>query len=320
MVFCSKTKAYVLIYNVTLTQQPTEFRICNFDARCIIQVPALMDPTSGLDALTLCRKACQQGTKNTFLVPQPDPSPRPEKLLINCASSSSPWHSTGKAQRQASRHLNQTMAFNCYPLVFALLSLLSAAPLAIVLAGDPDILTDFVIPANANPANITGDFFTYTGFRVSSSTPITSSFTVTKATMMEFPALNGQSVSYARLTFPPGSVNPAHAHPRSAELLLVVDGALSVGFVDAAAGRLYTQDLAAGDMFVFPKGTVHYQYNMGGQDAVALSAFGSAAAGLVSVPVAVFETGIDDAVLAKSFKTDEATIQKLKAGLAFRCC
>uniref|UniRef100_A0A0D3HA79 Germin-like protein n=1 Tax=Oryza barthii TaxID=65489 RepID=A0A0D3HA79_9ORYZ len=155
-----------------------------------------------------------------------------------------------------------------------------SAPVALVMAGDPDILTDYVIPAGSNAENITGDFFTFTGFRnplsMNMSMPMpNANFTVTKATMAEFPALNGQSVSYAVLMYPPATPN-----------------------------KLYTQDLAAGDMFVFPKGMVHFQFNSGNQPAMALSAFGSAAAGLVSVPVTVFGTNIDDAVLAKSFKTD----------------
>ncbi|XP_006660996.1 germin-like protein 9-3 [Oryza brachyantha] len=202
-------------------------------------------------------------------------------------------------------------------LLLALLAL--AAPLALVMAGDPDILTDYVIPANSNADNITGDFFTFTGFRNATSMNMSmpmpnANFTVIKASLKEFPALNGQSVSYAMLMYPPGTVNPTHTHPRSAELLLVVNGALSVGFVDTA-NKLYTQDLATGDMFVFPKGLVHFQFNSGNQPAMALSAFGSAAAGLVSVPVTVFGSNIDDTVLAKSFKTDVPTIQKLKAGL-----
>ncbi|KAE8813848.1 Germin-like protein 9-3 [Hordeum vulgare] len=208
----------------------------------------------------------------------------------------------------------------CYSLVLVVVALASA-PLAAV-AGDPDILTDFVVPTpmiGMPPMNITGDFFTYTGFGAAMNmTPMPmpgmQNFTVTKATMMEFPALNGQSVAYAMLKFPSESVNPPHTHPRAAELLLVLDGALSVGFVDTA-GKLYTQDLAAGDMFVFPKGLVHYQSNPGQSHAVALSAFGSSAPGTVSVPVTVFGTGVDDAVLAKSFKTDLPTVQKLKAAL-----
>jgi len=64
---------------------------------------------------------------------------------------------------------------------------------------------------------------------------------------------------------------------------------------------------------------VHYQYNADSKNpATAISAFGSANAGTVSVPTAVFATGIDDNILAKAFKTDVATIQKLKAGLAVK--
>ena len=58
-------------------------------------------------------------------------------------------------------------------------------------------------------------------------------------------------------------------------------------------------------------------YNADPQEiALAISAFGSANAGTVSLPNTLFTTGIDDNVLAKSFKTDVATIQALKAGLA----
>ena len=48
-------------------------------------------------------------------------------------------------------------------LVLVLLALW-ATPLAVV-AGDSDILTDYIIPATTNAANITGAFFTYSGLR-----------------------------------------------------------------------------------------------------------------------------------------------------------
>ncbi|KAK9279666.1 hypothetical protein L1049_013346 [Liquidambar formosana] len=134
--------------------------------------------------------------------------------------------------------------------------------------------------------------------------------------MAEFPALNGQSVSYAVLLYPSGTVNPPHTHPRAAELLFLLDGTLEVGFVDTT-NKLYVQTLQSGDMFVFPKGLVHYQYNAHSQyPAIAVSAFGSASAGTVSIPNSVFNTSIDDNILAKSFKTDVATIETIKAGLA----
>ncbi|KAI4317510.1 hypothetical protein L6164_025375 [Bauhinia variegata] len=186
----------------------------------------------------------------------------------------------------------------------------------ITMAGDPDILTDFIVPQGVN--NVDGNFFTYTGFRalVPGSQPAPTGFKIIKATMAEFPALNGQSVSYAALQFPGGTVNPPHTHPRSAELLLVAQGSLQVGFVDTT-NKLFTQKLQEGDMFVFPKGLVHFQYNDDPKTtALAISAFGSASAGTVSIPSTLFNTSIDDNVLALSFKTTVATIQSLKKAFA----
>ncbi|KAK1586320.1 hypothetical protein Q3G72_001253 [Acer saccharum] len=180
-------------------------------------------------------------------------------------------------------------------------------------AGDPDILTDFVVPPNSSNS-INGSLFTFTGMRgIFQNLPPT--FKVTKAAMVEFPVLFGQSVSMAILQFPTEGLNPPHTHPRSAELLLLVRGCLEVGFVDTT-NKLFVQNLQVGDLFVFPKGLVHYQYNADTKNpAVAISFFGSANAGTVSVPLTVFGTGISDGILAEAFKTDVATVQKIKAGL-----
>jgi len=202
------------------------------------------------------------------------------------------------------------MALNLLHALFFMLAFITS-PIAI--AGDPDITSDFILPPGWN--SVDGNFFTYTGMRPLLNSPSPTTFTVTKASMAEFPALNGQSVSSAVLMYPPGSINPPHTHPRSAELLFLIDGCLSVGFVDTT-NKLYTQTLQAGDMFVFPKGLVHFQFCDGNDTAIAISAFGSASAGTVSVPGAVFTTGINDDILAKSFKTDIATVQMIKAGLS----
>ncbi|CAK7325210.1 unnamed protein product [Dovyalis caffra] len=190
-----------------------------------------------------------------------------------------------------------------------LLFVLALVTAKMVLASDPDILSDFIAPINTT---VDGTFFTFSGMRgVLSKFP--QNFTLTKATMTEFPALNGQSVSYAVLQYPAGGLNPPHTHPRAAELLFLVRGTLEVGLVDTK-NVLYNQTLQVGDMFIFPKGLVHYQYNPATTPATAISSFGSANAGTVSVPLSVFATGIDDGILAKAFKTDIYTIQKIKSG------
>ncbi|KAJ1289004.1 hypothetical protein BS78_02G132800 [Paspalum vaginatum] len=180
-------------------------------------------------------------------------------------------------------------------------------------AGDPDILTDFVLPPGTDPSKINGSFFAYTGLVSGSTGDNAAKLSVSKATGAEFPAMQGQSVSYAALVYGPGTANPPHIHPRASELLLVVQGTLSVGLVDAARdGAVHAATLQAGDMFVFPKGMVHFQINNGSDVARAFSAFGSASPGTISLPSTLFETGIDDAVLEKSFHTDQATVEELK--------
>ncbi|XP_031272537.1 germin-like protein 9-3 [Pistacia vera] len=192
--------------------------------------------------------------------------------------------------------------------------LFSLAIIQMAFASDPDITSDFIVPSNVT--QVDGNFFTFTGMRALVGAPPPETFKVTKASMAEFPALNGQSVSYAVLQFPAGTTNPPHTHPRSAELLFLVKGSLNVGFVDTT-NKLFVQTLQTGDLFVFPKGLVHFQYNPDEKaTATAISAFGSANAGTVSLPNTLFTTGIDDTILAKAFKTDVATIQALKAGLA----
>ncbi|KAJ7001730.1 germin-like protein 9-3 [Populus alba x Populus x berolinensis] len=68
---------------------------------------------------------------------------------------------------------------------------------------------------------------------------------------------------------------------------------VSKGFVDTT-NKLFTKTLQAGDMFIVPKGLVHFQYNAGAQNpALAISAFGSASAGTVSLPTTLFTTSIN---------------------------
>ncbi|KAL6130470.1 hypothetical protein ACLB2K_068849 [Fragaria x ananassa] len=181
-----------------------------------------------------------------------------------------------------------------------------------VLASDPDILSDYVLPQNST--SVDASFFTFTGFRgIFDQAPKTVK--TTKASMVEFPALNGQSVSYAVLQLPPQTLLPPHTRPDAARLLFLLDGSLEVGLIDTK-NNLYTKKLQAGDIFIFPKGLIHYQYNTDSQlPATAIAAFGSASARAVAVPPSVFASGIDDVILAKSFKIDIDTIRKIKAGL-----
>ncbi|MBA0786560.1 hypothetical protein Gotri_027563 [Gossypium trilobum] len=77
--------------------------------------------------------------------------------------------------------------------------------------------------------------------------------------MADFPALNGQSVSYAVLQYLAGSANPPHTDTPAAELLLLTYCIIEVGFVDTT-NKLFTQRLQADSIFVLPKSLVHCQF------------------------------------------------------------
>ncbi|CAN4108225.1 unnamed protein product [Withania somnifera] len=73
-------------------------------------------------------------------------------------------------------------------------------------------------------------------------------------------------ISLARIDFAPYGLNPPHTHPRGTEVLAVHEGTLYVGFVLSNPGpnmknKLFTKILHPGDVFVFPIGLIHFQFN-----------------------------------------------------------
>nr|XP_009767362.1 PREDICTED: putative germin-like protein 9-2 [Nicotiana sylvestris]XP_016485677.1 PREDICTED: putative germin-like protein 9-2 [Nicotiana tabacum] len=68
-------------------------------------------------------------------------------------------------------------------------------------AGDPDILTDFIVSENQTGDTIDGNFFTFTGTRGIFDSVITC-FKLTKASKAKFPDLDGPRTSLTVLLFP----------------------------------------------------------------------------------------------------------------------
>ncbi|KAI6707435.1 hypothetical protein NL676_010397 [Syzygium grande] len=134
---------------------------------------------------------------------------------------------------------------------------------------------------------------------------------IAKAIQKEFPALEGQSVPVAKIIYPPSGIKPQHAHLQSAKLLIFLEGILEVGFVDTE-NQLFLETLHAHNLFIFPKGLVHFQVNTKpDRKAVALGVFRSTSAGTVSILASVFGSGIDVDILGKAFHTDDQIISEL---------
>ncbi|WJX79972.1 GRR1-like protein 1 [Trifolium repens] len=85
----------------------------------------------------------------------------------------------------------------------------------------------------------------------------------------------------------PGGINPPHSHPRATEILFVLEGQLDVGFI-TTANVLISKTIVKGEIFVFPKGLVHFQKNSGYGHASVISAFNSQLQGTVNIALTLF--------------------------------
>ncbi|XP_028079082.1 putative germin-like protein 2-1 [Camellia sinensis] len=196
-------------------------------------------------------------------------------------------------------------------------------------ASDPSQLQDFCVAVKDSksavfvngkfcndPKLATANDFFYSGLLTPRNTSNPIGSTVTPVNVMQIPGLNTLGVSLARIDFAPYGLNPPHTHPRGTEILVVLEGTLYVGFVTSNPdNRLFTKVLYPGDVFVFPQGLIHFQFNQEKTNAVALVGFGSQNPGVITIANAVFGSNpkISDDVLAKAFQVDKKVVDHLQA-------
>ena len=138
---------------------------------------------------------------------------------------------------------------------------------------------------------------------------------VTTVNVDQIAGLNTLGISLARIDFAPYGQNPPHTHPRGTEILVVLEGSLYVGFVTSNTdNRLFTKVLNKGDVFVFPVGLIHFQFNVGKTNAIAIAALSSQNAGVITIANAVFgsDPPINPDVLTKAFQLDKNVVEHLQ--------
>ncbi|XP_022743494.1 germin-like protein subfamily 1 member 13 isoform X1 [Durio zibethinus] len=192
-------------------------------------------------------------------------------------------------------------------------------------AFDPSPLQDFCVAINDNkdgvfvngkfckdPKLAVADDFFFSGLNKPGNTSNLVGSNVTTVNVDQIPGLNTLGISLVRIDFAPyGGLNPPHTHPRGTEILLVVEGTLYVGFVTSNPdNRLFTKVLHPGDVFVFPIGLIHFQFNIGETKAVAFAGLSSQNPGVITIANAVFGSNppINPDVLAKAFQLDKTVI------------
>ncbi|KAK1279451.1 Germin-like protein 8-2 [Acorus gramineus] len=196
-----------------------------------------------------------------------------------------------------------------------------------VLASDPSPLQDFCVADTTSPVLVNGfvcknpmhvnaeDFF-FSGLNKPGNTNNRLGSNVTTVNVNQIAGLNTLGISLARIDYAPFGVNPPHTHPRATEILTVIEGTLHVGFITSnPQNRLIFKVLNAGDVFVFPEGLIHFQFNRGHKNAVAIASLSSQNPGVITVANAVFGSNpkIDESVLAKAFQVDKKVINYLQS-------
>lgn len=163
----------------------------------------------------------------------------------------------------------------------------------------------------------TADDFFFSGLNIGKITSNSVGSSVTPVNVAQISGLNTLGISLARIDYAAnGGLNPPHTHPRATEILVVLEGTLYVGFVTSNPdNRLIAKVLNKGDVFVFPVGLVHFQFNPGKSKAVAIAALSSQDPGVITIANAVFgsDPSINPDVLSKAFKLDKSMVKSLQS-------
>ncbi|XP_062083285.1 germin-like protein subfamily 1 member 17 [Humulus lupulus] len=211
---------------------------------------------------------------------------------------------------------------------------LSLAALAlaasIASASDPSPLQDFCVAVDEphkasvfvngkfckDPMLAKAEDFFFSGLNVPRDTHNPVGSNVTQLNVDKIPGLNTLGITLVRIDYAPYGQNPPHTHPRGSEILVVAKGTLYVGFVSSNqdGNRLFTKVLKEGDVFVFPIGMIHFQFNPEHAPAVAFAGLSSQNAGTITIANSVFGSNpaINPDVLAKAFQVDKNVIDKLQ--------
>jgi len=83
------------------------------------------------------------------------------------------------------------------------------------------------------------------------------------ANVANFPVLLGEGLSMTVGHLGPCGMNSPHTHPRATEILYLINGTIITGMLQENGARFVYNSVNNGSAQVFPKGSIHYQQNVG---------------------------------------------------------
>ncbi|XP_077242317.1 putative germin-like protein 2-3 [Tasmannia lanceolata] len=161
-----------------------------------------------------------------------------------------------------------------------------------------------------------GDFFFSSGLDMPSNTTNQLGSNANLVTVAQIAGLNTLGISIVRIDYALNGLIPPHTHPWTSEILVVIEGTLYAGFVTSdPENRLISKVLNKGDVFVSPIGLIHFQFNVGQTNAIAIAGLSSQNPGIVPIANSVFGSTppISNDVLAKAFQLGKNVVDSLKS-------
>lgn len=124
-------------------------------------------------------------------------------------------------------------------------------------------------------------------------------------------------ISLARAEFAPGGLIAPHTHPRATEMVFVLEGMLDVSFI-TTSNLLISKTIKKGEIFVFPRGMIHFLKNNSNKHAAVLAAFNSQLPGFPTVAPSLFGATpeVPNDVLTIAFQISNKEVDEIKSKFA----
>ncbi|XP_026398320.1 germin-like protein subfamily T member 2 [Papaver somniferum] len=187
-------------------------------------------------------------------------------------------------------------------------------------SADPDPLQDFcvadlnsTIKMNGYPckpeSEVTSKDFFFSGLMKGESTANPFGIGLKLGDVTAFPAMNTQGLTVSRIDIIPGGIIPLHVHPRASEANFIIKGIVYFGFI-STTDVLYAKVMKAKELFIVPRGLVHFAENVGRGNAIVLAILNSQQPGFSTLPLNLFASipTIPNDILAKNFLVDEKCV------------
>ncbi|KAG8388648.1 hypothetical protein BUALT_Bualt02G0147200 [Buddleja alternifolia] len=161
-------------------------------------------------------------------------------------------------------------------------------------------------------SSVTSHDFFFDGLKNEGNAKNSLGSSVTKGNVMAFPGLNTQGISMNRIDIDIGGINPPHSHPRAAEIGVVIQGHVKVGLI-TTENLEYSRLMLPGQIYVVPRGLVHFQLNVGQDKAFIVSAFNSHMPRTYVDGVDLFcaKPFVPYDVLTKTFHSDQSVLDNI---------